>query len=163
MNKKLLVGFELCIDDNLNVFNEKDINMRLLNRILNFSQKHFNVNHTIYVENSKIQLFCTTENIEVPLKSRGRDESTKALIKSVKEKYSSLFFQEKYRHVDFEINPIYFAFKEGQFFIYKYGVLTESRELCNTSLWYEYYSKYQYEVDCCHYCNKCKLAKINAG
>lgn len=156
MNKKLLVGFELCIDMNLNLFNNHDINMRLLNKIRSFSDEYFDVKHTIFVENDKIQIFCTNEIIEVGLKSRGRDEISKALVKAVYEKYYGMFFKEKYRHISFEINPMYFTFKDGDFFTYKYDKLWKATELNNTDLWYEYYSKFQYEVDncCCYNCKK---------
>lgn len=162
MNKKLLVGFELCIDMNLNLFNNHDINMRLLNKIRNFSQENIDVRQTIYVGNDKIQILCTTETAEAPLKSRVRDEVSKALVKAVQGKYYNMFFKKKYRDIRFEINPIYFTFSDGKFFYYKYDKLCEATELNNTDLWYEYYSKFQYEVDTC-YCHKCKYNTSNVS
>lgn len=156
MDAKYLIGFELSIDINLNLFNNHDINIELLNKIVSFAKDNFDIRHTIYVENEKIQIFCVTETTEVMLRSRGRDEISKALIKSVQEKYQNMFFKDEYNHIRFEISPMYFVIRYGRFFIGKYNSLNEASELDNTDLWYEYYAKYQCEVDtcCCYNCKK---------
>lgn len=150
MDKKLLVGFELCIDINFNLVNNHDINIDLLNKIRSFSQEYFNVRHTIYVESDKIQIFCITKTTEVPLRSRGGDEISKGLVKLVQEKYFDMFFYKRCRHIIFQINPLYFIVKDGDFFTYKHNRLYKIAELSNTDLWYEYYSKFQYKVYTCY-------------
>lgn len=157
MNKKLLVGFQINIDVNINPFNDEDINIKLLNKIRKFSQKHFNVCHTIYIERDKIQLFCTTKDEEVPLKSRGKDNLTKNLIKNVSEKYEDLFFKGDYKEIRFEVYSMYFKFREIEFYIYKDGSFYVSKELCNTKLWYDYYGEFQSEIGDCMGCSKCIL------